>query len=266
MAGIALVGGGDVQRIFAGVQFIVVTRNAGAGDLTVVGERRFPRRGFVAGLTHICRRDMCDIFACRLGVVVAYQALRAGLRVIHRQPRHPLYNGVTGLAPVRGWQMGCRLARDISAVMTTDAIVHNIRVREFSSGGDPGPYHVTKITLRRGRHVIKTLALREKIVMACTARAITLRMFHFYNRLPNRGRMAGLTAIRRRHVSDRLAGRGTAFVATPAVPAHVPMIHRQHRQPTRIFIVADTATIRGGGVAQVFTRGLYTVVTTDARP
>lgn len=194
----------------------------------------------MAGVAFNGSYKVAIVLASRDRTVVAGRTGAEHLSVINGKHRCPDCRCMTVLTHVRGQRMLWVLAGRNCAVVTTDAIAHNIRV--VISCRQPRDRRMTVITVVAASDMISILSCRCIAVMTRTATAKHLRMINGVRRLPERRVVTILAHIGRLRMRRRLTGSSNSVMTVTAISDDVHMI-KIGWQPARscMAILADIA-------------------------
>ncbi len=200
---------------------------------------------------------MSRVLAGSLCAVVARRTGAQDLIVVHRNYGLPGVSAVAVFADVCCRNMCLTFARSVSAVVTTEAIVHDIDMVEV--GRQPGDRSVAVVAVVAAVYVSRVLAACCDAVMAGAAGTYHLRVVNRKDRRPDVRCMAVFADVAGLHVRRAFAGGIRAVMAAHAVPCDIHVIEIR-RQPAS-GRVAVVTVIAAGDVVRVFAACRDAVVT-----
>jgi len=176
----------------------------------------------VAIITGIPACQVIQIFAGRGNAIMAGTALTDNLQVIDNVDRREGTRIVAVLANNGGLYVGWVFACCRGSIVTTTAVVEDVRVIEI--GWQPGGACVTVVAVGAARDVRGVFTRCRNAVMAGAAFAQHLRVIHRECWCPDVRVVAVLADVRRLYVREVLASGLDAVVAANTVARNVQMI------------------------------------------
>ncbi len=252
----------DMRRRLAGRRNAVVATAAHTAHVRVIhAHDGNPRGACMTGIAVVVACHMCSAFSTGSGPVMAGCAGTDDLGVIDAGGRFPNGGGMTELAAVTRCYMRCVLACRGRAVVTTDAVGRNARVRE-SGRGSPRYRRVAGNTVGGSGNVGRRFACRRRSVVARSTVAGESGMIGFC-RFPRIGAMTAAAIRCGDNMSWVLAGCSCSVVTRQARAINLRVINTRGRTPKRRS-VAGFATIGGCNVGRVFAGSSRSVVAARA--
>jgi hypothetical protein len=238
----------------------IVTVDAVASNVVMIEVGRNEAHSRVTVLACVSAENVIGVLTDSDYVVVAAHTRSEHLKVVDLCNRTECDNVVAVLADI-----GCRsvfgmLTDCFDAIVAIETIARNVVVTEIS--GNPGDTGVAIVAGIATVYMVDGFAIDDRIVVAADADTQHLIVIDDCNRGERGRRMAILTEVRRRNVSNMFAGRSDAVVATHAVRCDSEMIE-EDREPSGRSVARIAFGLRHRVVGRL-ADGLYVIVACHA--